>query len=142
MANRRRILKITAGVIGGFLLLLLLLAGVIIYKWETNTTPCVPDIPERIGQVHETAKWIGGCDGGHWFDVVEVDAKNNRYLIGIYFDYNGKLIAQKYFSLKAECPKPYQDKEAVYSAILYYDFFEITTKGTDCNLLPVDNTTE
>lgn len=118
------------------------LFGIVFYIWKTDTSPCIPDIPKRIGEVPNTAEWIGGCDGGNWFNITEIKPNSNKYKVGIYYDYNGKLIVEKYFYIESTCVKKYLSKEDLFSVILYYDFFEIHTKNVNCHLMPVDNKNE
>lgn len=130
MTNRWKVLKI---VLGSILVLVLIVFGTIYLKWETNTTPCVPEVPNRVGEVPETARWIGGCDGGHWFDIEEIQADSSKYRIAVYFDYNGELYVSEYFQFK--CETRYRTSKELLDNILYYEG-EIRMKG-DCDLIPV-----
>lgn len=125
--------KILGIVILAVVALALFFFGTIYYKWETNTSPCIPEVPDRVGEIPGTARWIGGCDGGHWFNIEEIQAENNRYRIAVYFDYNGELYVNEYFQLK--CKKRYNTSKELLDDILYYEG-EIRMKG-DCDLIPI-----
>jgi len=106
-----------------------------IYIWYTDTSKCIPEIPERINQIPETARWIGGCDGGHWYIINKMQPNENRYEIAIYFDYNGELYVNEIF--KCQCQQIYNSREELFEKILYYEG-EIKMRG-DCDLIPVGN---
>lgn len=116
--------------------------GFVFYKWSTNSSPCIPETPKRLGMVPTSAEWIGGCDGGKWFNIIEINSDENRYKIAIYYDYSGELITEKDFYKESNCTKEYLLKKDLLSDILDYDFFEIHMKIKDCHLLPVDNKNE
>jgi hypothetical protein len=125
--------------LSGLVLLIIFLIGLAIYKWETNTSPCIPDIPERIGKVPKTAKWIGGCDDGHWFDVVDF-LPNNKYRIAIYFDHNGELYTDEYFKAarkcNVKCDAKYDSTSKILDDILLYSGYEIAMRS-GCYLVPI-----
>lgn len=131
--NRKKILHITLLVFASFLLIIIF----IIYKWETNSEPCEPDIPERIGDVSENAEWIGGCDGGFWFDVTEIKPTQNIFRIRIFYDYSGKLIIDQYFAPSEGCNEFFSDRNRILSFILDYDYEVIRTRIIGCNFIPL-----
>jgi len=116
--------------------ILSLITGYIFYNWSKGK-PCIPEIPDRIGKIPETAKWIGGCDGGYWFDIVEINTIENICRIKIFYDYNGELISDKYYKLQAECKTKFNNESELINAILGYDFETIHTKNPKCELIPV-----
>lgn len=132
----KKLIKVILIVVG----ILFLLVGFVMYKWKTNTSPCLPDIPERVGQVPKTARWIGGCDGGHWFDIIEVLPGRNRYRIAIYFDYNGELYTDEYFEVgkkcSMRCDAKYNDAFKILDDILFYSGYTIELRST-CYLVPL-----
>ena len=140
--NGKKILKIGLWGVGIVVFLIIFVFGFLYYQWEVNPKPCVPEIPEKIGKVPSSAKWIGGCDGGHWYDIVDMNSVEKKYRIGIYYDYNGELIVEKEFYQGDSCLTHYSDEKQLYSVILDYDFFSIHIKDSDCHLMPVDNKTE
>ncbi len=127
-------------VAGVLILLVFLSVAFVFYKWEIDPSPCIPDIPQRIGKVSKTAKWIGGCDGGHWFDIVEILPDSNKYRIVIYFDYNGELYTDEYFEAvkkcTIKCDIEYNQASKILDEILFYSGYEIEMKS-ECYLVPV-----
>lgn len=140
MRDKQKSTRLLYLLIGTLLIFSLITIGTIVLKSNNNNSPCIPETPERIGQVPVSARWIGGCDGGLWYNIIEESPKEKKYLIGIYFDYNGELIIEKEFYLKSNCS--FKNKEQLYNSIIDYDFFTIKTKNIDCSLYPVDNKRE
>jgi hypothetical protein len=130
MSNKRKIMRFVLLTAVAFALVVVV---TIYYTWETNTSPCIPEVPDRIGEIPATARWIGGCDGGHWFNIEEMQPESNKYRVAVYFDYNGKLYVNEYFQLK--CKKRYNSYKELLDDILYYEG-EIRMKG-DCDLIPM-----
>jgi hypothetical protein len=65
---------------------ILVVACFLFFKWFFNQ-PCEP--PEKPDKVPQSAVWKGGCDGGHWMELVEI--KDNKYRFRIYRDWDGEL---------------------------------------------------
>lgn len=131
-----RTIKILAGFIVGVGIVLLLVFAYVSYSWDSNNKPCIPEIPEKFGQIPPSARWIGGCDGGFWYHILDVDAVQKKYRIGIYYDHNGKLIVEDNFYISDDCGKIYQNKDDLYMAIIDYDFSIILTQNQSCYLIP------
>jgi hypothetical protein len=60
--------------------------GILFYKYFFNQ-PCVGW--EKPDNVPLSAIWIGGCDGGHWIELVSM--QNDTCRFRIYRDWNGDL---------------------------------------------------
>jgi len=73
-------------------LVFLVVIGLVFYKWFFNQ-PCKE--PEKPKNVPLTAMWKGGCDGGHWIELVSIQDEVLRFKI--YRDWNGELILDSYF---------------------------------------------
>jgi len=54
--------------------------------------------PERLKGIPESAFWVGGPDGGSWFVVTDIGAKD-IYCFTIYFDSTAKIWYQGNFKL-------------------------------------------
>jgi hypothetical protein len=48
------------------------------------------------------AKWHGGADGGAWFVVNEANSENH-FILEVYNDYEGSLLAKGEFMLNSDC---------------------------------------
>lgn len=104
-----------------------------------ETTPCVATPPQHFDPIASSAKWIGGCDGGFWFDVLDIDTINSKYTISIHNDYNGNLIAIDQYVKSNDCSRNYTTKEQLYSDIIDFDFESILLGS--CRLIPINKET-
>jgi hypothetical protein len=126
MFSKKNFIKIFFIIIGSLIIFLLI-------GTRINRIPCVSEIPERKGEIPITARWIGDCDGGHWFNIIEMNTNKNTYHISIYHDYNGKLYVDDFFELDCKT-KIYSSQELLDNIILYEG--EISMKGS-CKLIPI-----
>ncbi len=115
-------------------------ARIFSYFLLTILFSCVsPQQPQRIYSIPKTAFWIGGPDGGVWFDV---GTKNDfSWPIRIYNDYTGQLIDSGIFVVCHNCKNvTFAD---IVSQIDFYDGERIRLKqkvsGRNCYLIKVDN---
>lgn len=63
--------------------------------------PCLP--PERVNKVPSSAFWIGGCDGGLWYELVY--QKDSIFNFRIYNDFDGRIITEGDFIISNNCYK-------------------------------------
>lgn len=87
-----KIKKIIIGIL--LVLAIVLVAGYYYINWVFNQ-PCPP--PEKPSVVPERAVWKGGCDGGHWVELIDIKEGKSRFRI--YLDWNGELLLDADFSL-------------------------------------------
>jgi len=96
--------------------------------------------PQRIISIPETAIWIGGSDGGVWFDVG--NKKDSSWPIRIFNDYTGQLIDSGTFVVCHYCRN--EDLFNVINEINFYDGerIHLTRKvgGRNCHLDKVGKT--
>ena len=58
--------------------------------------------PDRLMNIPKDAKWVGGADGGHWYQIEEVISENT-FKIKIYNDGDGELEVDTTFVLSSNC---------------------------------------
>lgn len=89
-------MRIRKVIIGTVLALALFFIACYYYiNWAFNQ-PCPP--PSKPLNIPVTTKWKGGCDGGHWIELISIS--DNKYRFRIYLDWNGELLLDSDFSLK------------------------------------------
>jgi hypothetical protein len=62
--------------------------------------------PIRKNGIPNDAFWVGGVDGGNWYEVKSVHPHKNNAVIRIYNDQDGSLIVSKRFILVCPSDKP------------------------------------
>jgi hypothetical protein len=62
--------------------------------------------PIRKEGIPKTAFWVGGVDGGNWFDVKSIHSHRNNAIIAVYNDQDGSLIVSKRFIVVCRADKP------------------------------------
>lgn len=80
----KRITKILSIFIG--LIIIIIVAILLSLHWLIHR-PCLP--PEKPHIVPESAIWNGGCDGGEWIELIEIN--KDKYRFRIYQDWSGEL---------------------------------------------------
>src|SRR5262245_25741025 len=58
--------------------------------------------PDRLANIPQEAKWIGGADGGNWYQVIEIISEN-AFKIKIYNDGSGELEVDTTFIIHSNC---------------------------------------
>jgi hypothetical protein len=76
-----------------------IVAGIIFF---TSCKQSKVKTPDRLRNIPQEAKWIGGVDGGSWYQVSEV-LSDNAFKIKIYNDGNGELEVDTIFILNPNC---------------------------------------
>ena len=120
------------------ILVLVLVAAIVgsgIYFFTASSEVIVPD---RLSNIPEQAKWVGGTDGGNWYEVVD-EISTNSFKIRIYNDHNGEILADTIFNVNADCTAQQQfNSETLMSAIMGYNGYDILLdvpkEGTKCYL--------
>lgn len=81
---------------------------------------CIAEDNKRIKptNVPQTAKWIGGADGGHYFDIKKL--QDNVFYIEIYHDTIGELKKKGYIKI-IEGKTEIKSKDDLLNIINYYD---------------------
>lgn len=77
---------------------IILLFFIFIILASCNLSTHTPQ-PKRSPEIPKTAFWIGGLDGGNWYDVKSIHSHRNNAYISIYNDETNKLIVSKKFIL-------------------------------------------
>lgn len=115
--------------IGGVLVILIVFISVAI-NWFFNL-PCPP--PAKLKSIPVSAQWHGGCDGGYWFDLLNVDRHRRIFRFRIYNDFSGQLELDADFMLKKPCSN---EMDEILSDISYYNDGIIYT-NKDCRLIMI-----
>lgn len=68
---------------------------IMIFIYCSNNNPMPPKI---LPNIPKTSFWIGGVDGGNWFNIRRI--KNNIYYIEIYNDVDGSLDEKGYYKIE------------------------------------------
>ena len=89
--------------------------------------------PQKPNKVPETAKWIGGFDGGAWFEIVNIDTNKMIYRFRIYDDRKGDLIEDADF-ITDKCNVRYALSDSIINNINYYDCNHTIVMKDHCNL--------
>ena len=100
-----------------------LLLGVGFYIWLI-TGGGNPN-PTRFYNIPKSAVWIGGVDGGFWFNVVDIDSIKKTYRFKIYNDYNGELVMDADFVKDSICNNEYPLSKEVLKEIMLFEFDKI-----------------
>jgi hypothetical protein len=61
--------------------------------------PCDP--PERLASIPISTEWIGGCDGGIWYELVNYS--KDVYRIRCYDDNNGRIMHDSDYKADSSC---------------------------------------
>ena len=116
-----------------FTLLIILFLAVYFYLSKSVIKP-----PERLANVPILAKWVGGSDGGSWFQITKAVSKNT-FKIKIYNEGTGELEIDTTFILNPECPLKEIDSAILIKSINGYDGTKIELllpeKGKKCSLI-------
>lgn len=75
--------------------LILVVIGGMFFKWFFNQ-PSEP--PKKPSIVPEQAIWSGGCDGGEWIELIEIN--KDKYRFKVYQDWSGELKIDADFKFK------------------------------------------
>lgn len=120
---------------GIIIFILLVVFGIIFYKWFFNQ-PCLP--PEKPASVPEAAVWKGDCDGGSWIELVSLEKEKIRFKI--YRDWNGELLLDADFKY-ADCGTFRLTKSNWVKHIAYFgnalEIYESSNAGSRCRLEPI-----
>lgn len=76
--------------------------------------------PDRLRNIPEEAKWIGGVDGGSWYHLSEV-LSDTAFKIKIYNDGNGELEVDTIFILNSSCALKKVDTSTLMKSIDGFD---------------------
>jgi hypothetical protein len=112
----------------------LLIVGVIFIALSSRSQG-----PKRFSNLPAKAVWIGGTDGGAWFQVEKV-LSGRAFRIKIFNDENGSLLTDSTFTLNAGCAITKIESADLMKAINGYDgnkiLLAIPEKGNKCYLKP------
>jgi len=61
--------------------------------------PCPP--PVKLNNIPTSAFWVGGCDGGLWYELL--NRKDSIYTFKIYNDFNGQIVSEGDFRTSGKC---------------------------------------
>lgn len=114
--------KVLFYIIGGVLLIVM---GILFYKWFFNQ-PCTE--PEKPNNVPHSAVWKGDCDGGNWIELVSIEKEKIRFRV--YRDWNGDLILDADFKYQS-CDDFRLDKSNWDKHIAYFENYNFTLYEND-----------
>ncbi len=80
---------------------------------------------EKLPNVPNSATWIGGSDGGFWFDIINIDKENKVYRFKIYDDNEGNLVIDANFKKDSSCTIKYPLDKSILDKVSYFNFNEI-----------------
>jgi hypothetical protein len=117
---------------------LIVLGSVLVFVWLFSKNLNV-DVPERLANIPADAKWVGGHDGGSWFQVLNATG-NNSFYIKIYNDNTGEVEAKSSFILNPGCVLGKIDSATLIRSISGFDgsqiLLSIPEEGRKCFLTP------
>lgn len=120
-------------IIISFAVLIIFLLTVYFYLNKTVTKP-----PERLANVPEQAEWVGGADGGSWYQIAKVVSKNT-FRVKVYNESNGELGIDTTFILNPDCSFKEIDSALLVKSINGYDgekiLLTLPEKGKRCFLI-------
>ena len=94
--------------------------------------------PERLGNIPKQAEWVGGADGGSWYQITKVISKNT-FRVRIYDEGNGELEIDTTFILNPDCSFKEIDSSLLVKSINGYDgekiLISIPKKRDQCSLI-------
>ncbi len=113
---------------------IVLLLGIGFYIWiiigRSNPNPT------RFNNIPESSVWIGGTDGGYWFNIIDIDSINKIYRFRIYNDYNGELVLDANFVKDSVCNNKLPLNKSVLKEIKFFDFDKIVLLN-NCMLIMI-----
>jgi len=113
--------------------LIILLLTVYFYLSKSGIKP-----PERLGNIPKQAEWVGGVDGGSWYQVTKIISKNT-FRVKIYDEGNGELEIDTTFTLNPDCSFKEIDSTLLVKSINGYDgekiLLSLPEKGKQCSLI-------
>jgi len=115
------------------LIVVLLFFGMSFCFWLINGSDFKP---KRINNIPNSASWIGGIDEGFWFDIIEIDVKEETYRFKIYNDYEGVLVMDSKFIKDSTCNNEYPLNKSILKKISHFEFDKIQMIG-NCKLLMI-----
>ena len=74
---------------------------IIIVLWTSCSTADKTE-PKKIEGIPENAFWVGGQDGGQWYEIKKIDGKSLTADIVIYNDNTGDLETDRQFKLNCD----------------------------------------
>ncbi len=86
---------------------ILIVIMTVYYYTNMLKKPCPP--PQRVENIPTTTFWVGGCDGGLWYEQIENN--DSIYKFKIYNDFNGKIISEGNFRINGNCFRLLKGKE-------------------------------
>ena len=129
---KSKILFYIIGIISG--IILSAIAAILYIDW-TFTQPCSD--PEKPSNVPPAAAYIGGCDGGHWMELVSITDKKVRFRI--YRDWNGELLLDADFKYDGCAGFRLTSSDWTKHVAFFENYIHIYdhSAGVNCKLLPV-----
>lgn len=85
-------------------------------------------VPAPLPNVPVSAMWIGGSDGGSWFELLRTPTPTS-FKMRIYHDYTGEIVADTVFILNRDCQLDDLDSTTLMGYIEGYDGERIMLKG-------------
>lgn len=116
------------------LLILAVICGLFFYVLHLLNKSCNGSEPNKPSNVPINTFWKGDCDEGYWFEIVDINAKENNYRFRIYNDYKGELEIDANFRISANCKFSFATKEELENKIFYFEENKIKLSPDTCDL--------
>lgn len=115
----------------------LVLISLVIFFLTHNSAVTAPD---RVSNIPKEARWIGGSDGGNWFEIVQT-LEEGKFRIKIYNENTGETEEDATFVLNQDCEATSLDASTLLNNIESYDgtriILAIPKDGYRCSLNPI-----
>jgi hypothetical protein len=96
-------------------------------------------VPKRLSTIPVQATWVGGVDGGNWYQITRV-LRPNTFQIRIYNENSGQVETDTSFALNFECSLVHLDSLSLLKNIEGYDgekvLLNLSENGNKCFLVP------
>jgi hypothetical protein len=114
-------------------IVLITILFVVNYFTDSVTKP-----PKRLANIPKQAEWVGGVDGGNWYQIKKVISKNT-FNIKVYNEKTGEIEVDAVFVLNPNCPFKEIDSMLLIKSINGYDgekiLVSLPDKGRQCSLI-------
>ena len=94
--------------------------------------------PDRLATIPDKAVWVGGADGGNWYELSKV-VSNNTFKIKIYNDFSGDTIIDTTFVLNPDCLLKEIDSLTLIKNFNFFDGSKVElllpAQGKRCSLI-------
>jgi hypothetical protein len=118
-------------------ILVIFIAAFVIFYFLMSNRKITP--LERQSNIPTQARWVGGADGGTWFEIIKA-LPDSSFRIKLYNDYSGEIIVDTIFVLSNECSSSKIDSTTLIKKIRSYDgeniLLDLIENNKHCFLTP------